>query len=212
MENITSLDIFLVITAAIFLILWLVYLVRILLAGKKIKDRNRVILRTYEKMQLLRADQRSLRERYDQAQETIAGLRTEISGTEAEPQTLPDEGGRAFRQVSDALRASRLFTHEKVSREEVCQLVHLDKKELEALFKQAGTTLEALVDDLRLEAVLPLLREAKNADVPPAEDGQKPVDPVEKVILETGYTSPRALSRQLRETLGFPLDELMDIL
>ena len=212
MENITSLDIFLAILAAIFLILWLVYAVRILLSGRKIRDRNRVILRQYENARRLKEALRTLRGRYDDAQESIAALRTELTGEQAEPELLPDEGGRAFRQVGDAIRAARLYASEKVSREEVCQLVHLEKKELDAVLKQAGVTLEELMDELRLEAVIPLLGEARDRETPPAAEGEKPVDPVEQVALDHGYGSRRALSRALKEALGMSLDELLEIL
>lgn len=207
MEKITSVDIFIGVVALIFLLLWIVYLVRVLVLQGRVKSRNKLLLAQYEKALQGQAALRTLQERVDGQQETLATLKAELAGTPAQVENLPDEGGRIFRQVLDAIRASRLYAQEKATREDVMALVHLEKKELDAVLKGAGVQLDDLFDDLRLEAALPLLREAVRADKP--EDGS---DPVENAARTAGFSGKRALGRKVKDALGMPLEELLEIL
>ena len=206
MEKITSVDIFIGVVALIFLLLWIVYLVRVLVLQGRVKSRNKLLLAQYEKALQGQAALRTLQERVEGQQETLATLKAELAGTPAQVENLPDEGGRIFRQVLDAIRASRLYAQEKATRENVMALVHLEKKELDAVLKGA-VQLDDLFDDLRLEAALPLLREAVRADKP--EDGS---DPVENAARTAGFSGKRALGRKVKDALGMPLEELLEIL
>ena len=86
-------------------------------------------------------------------------------------------------------------------------LVHLEKKEFEAVLKAGGVTLDGILDGMRLEAALPLLKEAAGAEKP--EDGS---DPVANAAIAAGFSSKRALGRSVKDALGMSLDELLEII
>ena len=208
MENISSLDIFIAVVAIIFFLLWAVYVVRIIFARRKAKNRNRLILKQYQQALEDRALIRSLKDRLDESNEKVASLRAELTGTQEDGQGLPEESGRILRRMEDAIRASRLYAAEKpATREDVMNLVHLEKKEFEAVLKAGGVTLDGILDGMRLEAALPLLKEAAGAEKP--EDGS---DPVANAAIGAGFSGKRALGRSVKDALGMSLDELLEII
>ena len=124
MENISSLDIFIAVVAIIFFLLWAVYVVRIIFARRKAKNRNRLILKQYQQALEDRALIRSLKDRLDESNEKVASLRAELTGTQEDGQGLTEESGRILRRMEDAIRASRLYAAEKpATREDVMNLV-----------------------------------------------------------------------------------------
>ena len=208
MENISSLDIFIAVVAIIFFLLWAVYVVRIIFARRKARNRNRLILKQYQQALEDRALIRSLKDRLDESNEKVASLRAELTGTQEDGQGLPEESGRILRRMEDAIRASRLYAAEKpATREDVMNLVHLEKKEFEAVLKAGGVTLDGILDGMRLEAALPLLKEAAGAEKP--EDGS---DPVANAAIAAGFSGKRALGRSVKDALGMSLDELLEII
>ncbi|MBR1573364.1 MAG: hypothetical protein IJ652_00780 [Bacteroidales bacterium] len=195
-NSIRSIDIVLLIIAVLLLVLWIVNLVRLSLARAQVRKRNERIWNLYRDHAAMRQRLRretDLREKAEDdllsaraANDALVGRPVE-SGTVEAPQ--PDLRAR----LDDAMQTSHRYLRASFGRDDLAELIHVDKKEIDALFKDGSPA--DYIAAWRLDYAIALMQD-------------EPVKDTATLASESGFPSEKALDRTCRNRLSMSFEEL----
>ena len=191
-----SLDIVLIIASAAFLLLWLVYAVKFIIARGKIRRRNSFIWRQRQEKAVLKASLRSETAARTQAEEDLEAARAANlslmgkpveEGTVAAP--LPD-----LRNILDqTMQTTQCYLKTGFSKDDFAEMLNLSKKELdEALGK---LSFGDYLSSWRMDHAIDMMQ----AD---------PEKEIEAVASESGFADAKAMNRACKVTMGMDTEEL----
>ena len=219
MEKATNIDILVFVIAAIFMLLWIFYLIRCILKDRAIARRNRRLYEFAKNIALLsaRIDEQAgeLEEaRFEICRQKAALNPAESSdGTAADPDLSGTDHEAALRKLNAKISATGLYKNPKASREELMQLASTDKKGLESIIAAAGhkgSDINGYLSSFRMREAENLLRD----DIRKAaqnEEGFVARAPQE-IAEAAGFSSARTMDKAVQTTYGFSLEELIRII
>ncbi|MBS7317889.1 MAG: hypothetical protein ACI3ZH_05965 [Candidatus Cryptobacteroides sp.] len=213
--DLNAINAILMIAAAILLVLWLVWVVRLAACRHRMKTKNRMLLSRLEELQ---AEKRRAMS-YEDIIDSYGNAR-------AEEEAGFVKGQREFRKLCDRVRQSRIYRNRSVSKDELVSLTMLEKAEFDQMFKDHSPvqSLSEWLDGFRLEEAVTELRVMK-ADEKAGKDKTASVDENGKALsadklrekklqdlaARTGFSSRKQLDKACRRIIGMTLHELVGI-
>jgi AraC-like DNA-binding protein len=221
-ESVNTIQVFVLMIAAIVLIFWIVWIVRLAVCKSRIKKKNRFIMK---KLEELRSDHKMISE-YEDLLDSAPGLLHEES--------LVRHTERAMlRKLENQVRQSKIFLNQKVSRDDLAALVGMERKAFDAAFKAASPdrSPSEWMDWFRVEYAVEKLRvlkhefrrrkpaadsaadgQARQQTQTQAQTQQDRESRIARIALDSGFSGRRSLNRACRSQTGMSVGEMMKIL
>ena len=215
-ESVNTLEVFIIMIAAIILLLWLIWVIRLAVCKGRLTRKNRLLLK--QQNELMLGHRKILR--YEDLLESAPGLLNE------EPQEMR-EIKRTANKLENQVRQSKIFLNQKVSKEELATLVGMDKKSFDAFSKEnfKEQTSSQWLDLFRIEYAMDKLRALKvelgrkvrnsSDNGESSQNGQIRPDKekrLERIANESGFSGRKTMDKAFRFHIGMSLNELMKIL
>ena len=199
-KSINSLDLVLMIVAGIFFILWVVYLVKLFAAERKVRRRNSFIWKQWQEQSVLRARLRSENAARREAEEDLEAARAAndaLTGKPVESGTVsaPEESLRD--RIDDAMGTTHRFLRASFDRDEMAELMHVEKRELDETF--SDISIQDYISRWRMNYAVSLMKE-------------NPDKELGVVASESGFANQKALDRACRSFMGMGIEELSDVI
>jgi len=210
--NNNTIEILIMVFGGIFLVLWLVWVFRLILANRRMKGKNRRLLAMVERLDKAAEKEQESDELLRTQAEKIAELEAAISpnaGAEAVVEAPAKSDKQLWKEFTEAVKDRKIHLREKVSKDELAELVGGDKKVLSSLaaaMLPQGQTLMDWLDGLRLRAAIPLIRHHNARKT--GEDEEETMDDVAK---KAGFSGARSMGKAAKLHLGMSLAELSKI-
>ena len=200
MENtdINSIDIILLILAVIFLVLWVVNLVKLYSARATVRRRNAFIWSQRQEVWRLRSLVRSEQTARQHAEEELESARAAndaLTGKPVDSGTVsaPDRDLRT--QLDEAMQVSHRYLRSNFGKDDVADLLHVEKKDVDQLFKDAS--LSDYIARWRMEYAIGRMQE-------------DPEKSIAFIAGECGFSGERAMDKASRQVVGMSVEELRE--
>lgn len=200
--------------AAIALIFWIIWIVRLASCKGRIKKKNRFILK---KLEEIRTGHRKILE-YEELLESAPGLlKEEEAGIHQQK--------RLFNKLEAQVRQTKIYLNQKVTKDDLANLIGVERNSFDALFKDMvpDESPSQWLDSFRIEYAMDKLRALKvelSKKPRPSQDDSAQAAVVrpdkekrlEKIARESGFSGKKAMDRACRTQTGMSVGELMKIL
>ncbi|MCQ2133762.1 MAG: hypothetical protein MJY88_02230 [Bacteroidales bacterium] len=190
-DNINALDIIIIVSAVVFLVCWIAWIIRLIIVGSKLKKRNAMLYKRYEELRMERkkADMyESLLDSYHLNAEDVAGIH---------------DHRRVFRNLENQIKQTKIYKNAKVSAADLAELVGLDKSSFDIMFKEASPTdtLNDFMDSIRLNEAIEMFKNDLN-------DGELDAW-IAQIATDCGFANRRALNNACKRIIGIGIIELL---
>lgn len=211
-ENANTITIILIVASVILLVCWIVWAVRLFIANHRLKSRNKLLLKRFQDLLL----ERRKTSTYEDLLDTKAAA--------AEEREAYTEYRAKFRLLENRVRQTRIYRNSKVTKAELSDMIALDPKEFDALFRDCSQVESFVdwIDGFRIADAIPMLRQmkeerkhspSKNEVHEDATMTQEDTETkVNKIAQELGFSGRRALNGACKRVLGMGVHELIMIL
>lgn len=214
--NINTANVFLVATASLSFILWIVWVIRLAFCRRKLRNKNKLLLK--------RLDEIQIEKRKVSAYEDLIDSNREM---QMDDETAFADKQRTFRKLENLVRQSRIYRNQSVSKDELAEMVRLDRKQFEAFFKEVSpvTQIAEWMDGFRLSEALTALKEMRADEKSKKKDRcddasvQGPTDPdkerenrIAEIASKSGFNGRKHIDKSCRRIIGMSLHELLRIL
>lgn len=192
-DHINTIDVLIIICAIIFLVGWIAWVIRLIIIGSKLKKRNAFLYKRYEELQVERRKSdmyESLLDSYHLNSDDTAGLQDQR---------------RIFRNLENQVRQTRMYKNPKVGINELAELVGMDRKMFEIMFKDASPIpeLSDWIDSIRLNEAISLLKEMKASG-----NGEQDAE-IAQIAVDCGFVNRRAMNGACRKIIGIGIVEML---
>lgn len=195
-DNLNTVDMLLIVSTAILLIFWLIWVVRLIICRHKLKGRNALLFKRYEDIRLERKKSAMLEELLDSYDAAGDGI---------------SEQRRRFHKLEQQVIQTRIYKNVKVSEEDLAIQVGMDKQSFRDMFKDACPQMSAgeWVDGIRLNEAIAKLRamKAEKSEVKPSEEEKE--QKIAHIAEDCGFSGRRSLNSACKRLIGISLHELL---
>lgn len=208
-----TIEILIIVFGAIFLILWLVWVIRLAAANGRIRSKNRRILDQSARLEKALGEADDSAELIRTQAEQIDGLKAKLnpsgSATSVVEAPRPTER-QQWRTLSKAIINRKIYLREKVTKDELAEILKTDKKGLDSMAAAvlpSGKTVFDWIDGQRIKAAISLLRGYKNR-----KSGEDEDETIGDVAKKAGFSGESSLNKAVKNQLGMSLKELYRII
>lgn len=184
MENMdnsnNSILVLVVVSAAVFFLLWLIAIIRLAMTRRGIRQRNKIIVSLAVKN---------------------AGMETKVrrySSLLDKSEDFSSEESRMFAELEDMIIARELWHNQNISRDDMASLTGINRRQLDDILKirlPEGETWQTWIEGFRFHEALGMIMEGKTPG---------------NVATACGYPSEKALDRSFRKNTGISLREFTE--
>lgn len=190
-DKINALDVIIIISAVVFLVCWIAWIIRLIIVGSKLKKRNTMLYKRYEELRLERKKSdmyESLLDSYHLNAEDVAGIH---------------EQRRIFRNLENQIKQTKSYKNSKLNSTDLAELISLDKTSFDIMFKEASPTdtLNDFIDTIRLNEAIEMFKNDM-------EDGEQDAV-IQQIATDCGFTNRRAMNNACRRIIGIGIVELL---
>lgn len=194
--TITGIDVFLFVLVLLFLVLWIVWAVRVLIMRSRLSKRNAFIWKQYMISEDLKKRQKALQATLSDAQDDLEEARAANDalmdrpvgkGTVESPQTNLKE------RLDDAMQVSHRYLRKKFGKDDIAELLGTDKRTVDDLFKDSS--IQDYVTSWRIDYAVKLMQE-------------DPSKALEAVADESGFEGIKGLQSACRTAFCMDVEEL----
>ncbi len=194
--SISGIDVFLFVIALLFLILWIVWAVRVLVMRSRLSKRNAFIWKQYMISENLKARQKALQATLADTQEHLEDARAAndaLMNKPTEKGTVESRQTDLKERLDDAMQVSHRYLRKKFGKDDIAELLGTDRKTVENLFKDSS--IQEYITSWRIDYAVKLMQE-------------DPSKALEAVADESGFESVKGLQSACRTAFCMDVEEI----
>lgn len=194
--TITGIDVFLFVLVLLFLVLWIIWAVRILIMRSRLSKRNAFIWKQYMISEDLKKHQKALQATLSDTQDHLDKARAAndaLMNKPVEKGTVETPGTDMKARLDDAMEVSHRYLRKKFGKDDIAELLGTDKRTVDDLFKDSS--IQDYITSWRIDYAVKLMQE-------------DPSKALEAVADESGFEGIKGLQSACRTAFCMDVEEL----